>query len=101
VLPQKLRAGKAQSNVHIGAMPDRSSKRPTDPSQLAKLIVDIASGEVDEEFIDPMTGKNSAAVALGRLGGKKGGAARAASLTSDERREIAKKAAGARWKKNV
>jgi len=44
-------------------------------------------------------GKNAAAVALGRLGGLKGGAARAKKLSSKRRSEIAKKAAAARWKK--
>lgn len=44
--------------------------------------------------------KNPAAVALGRLGGLRGGKARAASLTSKQKIEIAKKAAKARWKKN-
>jgi len=43
-------------------------------------------------------GKNPAAVALGRLGGKKGGQARAAKLTPEQRREIAKKAAAVRWR---
>ena len=44
-------------------------------------------------------GKNAAAVALGRLGGLKGGNARAAKLSKKRRSEIAKKAAAARWKK--
>jgi hypothetical protein len=43
--------------------------------------------------------KNAAAVALGRLGGLKGGKARAKKLTAQERREIARNAASARWKK--
>jgi hypothetical protein len=46
-------------------------------------------------------GKNPAAVALGRLGGKKGGAARAKKLTAEQRQEIARKAAQARWKKTA
>ena len=79
-------------------MRNRSSKkRPRDISQRAKLIVDIAAGEVEDKPEDE--GKNPHAVALGRLGGKKGGKARAAKLTSTERREIAKKAAQARWQK--
>lgn len=41
-------------------MPNRSSKRPTDPSQLAKLMLDIATAEVVDPLIDPETGKNSA-----------------------------------------
>jgi len=80
-------------------MPTRSSKRPRDPNQLAKLIVDMAtSGEEDIQF-QADDGKNPAAVALGRMGGKKGGAARARSLTPKKRREIAQKAAAARWGK--
>ncbi len=47
----------------------------------------------------PIAEKNAAAVALGRLGGLKGGAARAATLSSDQRAEIARRAAIARWKK--
>ncbi len=79
-------------------MPRRSSiKRPRDTSQLAKLIVDIATGDVPDEA--PADGKNPAAVALGRLGGAKGGAARAASLSKAKRAAIAKKAAKARWNK--
>ena len=50
---------------------------------------------------DPNAGKNPAAVALGKLGGAKGGAARAKSLTPDQRKAIAKKAALARWKSQV
>lgn len=73
-------------------------KRPRDPMQLAKLIGDIATGEVKDN--DPNKGKNPAAVALGRLGGLKGGKARAQSLSARKRREIAKKAAASRWKKH-
>jgi hypothetical protein len=62
-------------------------------------MVDIATGEVNDAFVDPLNGKNPAAVALGRLGGKKGGAARAASLTAEQRRAIAERAAAARWGK--
>lgn len=78
-------------------MPNRSSKRPRDPSQLAKLITDIATGEVTP--VDPDSGKNAAAVALGRLGGKKGGIARKNALSEKRRKQIAKKAAKARWGK--
>jgi hypothetical protein len=78
-------------------MPTRSSKRPTDVNQLAKLIVDIATGEASDSPIDPETGKNAAAVALGRLGGQKGGRARADKLSAEERRDIARRAAAARW----
>jgi hypothetical protein len=76
-------------------MPNRSSKpkRPTDLNQLAASIVQAATeGEPeDKDKRDP------AAVALGRKGGLKGGKARAAKLTPEERSEIAKKAAQARW----
>ena len=70
-------------------------KRPRDTNQLAKLIADIATGEVTETKTDD--GKDPAAVALGRKGGLKGGDARAKKLTAERRSEIAKKAAIARW----
>ncbi len=72
-------------------MPDRSRKRPRDLNALAKAIVDDATSE------EPRPEKDPAAVALGRKGGLKGGKARAESLTSERRVEIAKKAAAARW----
>jgi hypothetical protein len=72
--------------------------RPRDTNQLAKSIVDIATGETDNTEQIP-SAKNPAAVALGRLGGLKGGKARAASLTPKKRSEIAKKAAQKRWGK--
>jgi len=83
-------------------MPKRSSKkkRPRDVNQLAKAIVDEATGEAVEEEAPADEGKNPAAVALGRLGGKKGGKARAAKLTKEQRSEIARKAARVRWKKS-
>jgi len=75
-------------------MPNRSSKRPTDLNKLAASIV----GDAVEEAKEPEdTGKDPAAVALGRKGGLKGGKARAAKLSAKERSEIAKKAAKARW----
>jgi hypothetical protein len=76
-------------------MPDRSRKRPRDPNQLGKLIVDIATGDVDDTVAD--SGKDPAAVALGRKGGLKGGKARAASMTAEERSEAARRAARKRW----
>jgi hypothetical protein len=75
----------------------RTPKRPRDPNQLAHLVVAIATGEVEDSTPADM-GKNPAAVELGRLGGKKGGKARAAALTPEERRAAARKAAAARWK---
>ena len=70
-------------------------KRPSDPNQLAKLIADIATGNVSETKTD--AGKDPAAVALGRKGGLKGGDARAKKLTAERRSEIAKQAAKKRW----
>jgi len=83
-------------------MPKRSSKkkRPRDVNQLAKVIVDEPTGDAAVEDTPSCDGKNPAAVALGRLGGKKGGKARAATLTKEQRSEIARKAARARWKKS-
>lgn len=65
-------------------------------NSLASRITEIATNEDAPPEDD---GKNPAAVALGRLGGKKGGAARAANLTPERRKEIAQKAAAARWSK--
>jgi hypothetical protein len=70
-------------------------KRPRDPNQLARTIVDLATGETTEEV--PESGKNPHAVELGRLGGLKGGKARALSLSAGKRSEIAKNAAKKRW----
>lgn len=67
-------------------------KRPRDPNQLAKLIVDIATGDQTETLPQP---KDEAAQSMGR----KGGAARAASMTPERRAEIARKAAAKRWAK--
>jgi hypothetical protein len=80
-------------------MPDRSSKRPRDPNQLAKLIVDIATGDVVEPEHEPPAPKNPAAVELGRKGGLKGGDARAKKLSPEKRSEIARKAAATRWER--
>jgi hypothetical protein len=81
-------------------MPKRSGKpkRPTDVNQLAASILAQATGEAPAEpEAKPDDGKDPAAVALGRKGGLKGGAARAKSLTKKRRSDIAKKAAKARW----
>jgi hypothetical protein len=67
---------------------------PRDPNQLAKYIVDLSTREIPPEPV-----KNPAAVALGRLGGLKGGKARAETLSAARRKEIAKKAAAKRWSK--
>ena len=63
---------------------------------MAKFITDVATGQRELPKTDE--GKDPAAVALGRRGGLKGGRARADSLTKKRRSDIAKKAAGARWK---
>lgn len=68
-------------------------KRPRDPSQLAKLIVDISTGDAEPDA--PITPKQLA----GSKGGIKGGLARAAALTPEQRKKIAKKAAKSRWRK--
>lgn len=75
----------------------KTLKRPRDTNQLAKFIVDLATGEA--ELPKTEDGKDPAAVSLGRKGGLKGGAARARKLTPEQRAEIAKKAAQARWKR--
>jgi len=78
-------------------------KPKADVNQVAKFIVDAVTGEQPAEPIPepaPTDGKNPAAVALGRLGGLKGGAARAKKLSAKKRAEIAKKAAAARWGKD-
>ena len=75
-------------------MPKRSSKKKPDETS------ETPAAEPDPEgtqAVEP--GKNPAAVELGRLGGKKGGPARAAKLSKEERAEIARKAAQARWGK--
>jgi hypothetical protein len=76
-------------------MAETRKKRPRDPIQLAKLIGDIATGQVEDREQDK---RNPAAVALGKLGGAKGGKARADKLTKERRSEIASKAAKVRWK---
>jgi hypothetical protein len=79
-------------------MPEKHPKRPRDFSQAAKLVVDIASGQIsDRELTPEEQGKDPAAVALGKRGGLKGGLARAAKMTKEQRSESAKKAARARW----
>jgi hypothetical protein len=76
----------------------KKPNRPKDINQLAKNIVDLAIGEKEEERL--ISAKNPHAVELGRLGGLKGGKARAAKLSTKRRSEIAKKAALSRWKKD-
>jgi hypothetical protein len=77
-------------------MPKRP-RRPRDPFQLAHQVFQEAIREAPPP--QPEREKNPAAVALGKLGGAKGGRARAARMTVEERRASARKAAVARWKK--
>jgi hypothetical protein len=88
-------------------MADRSSKRKgnetekrgkggPDFNELAFNVVQQATGQVPKP--EPPPEKNAAAVSLGRLGGMKGGDARAKSLSPEQKKAIAKKAAQARWK---
>lgn len=76
----------------------KKKKRPRDTNQLAKHIVDLATGQAEERHESP--DKDPAAVELGRKGGLKGGKARAKNLSSKRRSEIARKAARARWHKD-
>jgi hypothetical protein len=71
----------------------KGEKRPADANARAVMIAKIATGEVEDKATDD--GKNAAAVALGRMGGK----ARAAGMSAKKRKEIARKAAEKRWKK--
>ena len=72
----------------------KKSKQP-DPSQIARHVLEVIVPDTE-----PPKEKNPAAVALGRLGGLKGGPARKAKLTAEQRKRIAKKAADARWNRN-
>jgi hypothetical protein len=72
-------------------------KRPRDPAQLAKFIVDIATGEVEDREPTPEEqGKDPGAVALGQKGGK----SRSQRMSPERRAEIARKAAQSRWKRD-
>ena len=77
----------------MGSMTGKTPKRPRDPNQLAKLMVDIATGEASEAAETTFTKRASKA-------GTKGGPARAKALTPQQRSEIASLAASARWKKS-
>ena len=71
----------------------KGQRRPADVNARAVMIAKIATGEGEETYTDD--GKNAAAVALGRMGGK----ARAAGMSAKKRKEIATKAAKSRWSK--
>jgi hypothetical protein len=89
-------------SCHDHIVPSRSSKpKDHDFATVARNVVQQAIGErLDGSPLpDPNAGKNPAAVALGKLGGAKGGRARADKLTAEQRTDIARTAASARWKK--
>jgi hypothetical protein len=94
VLPIHRPLETRRNPVHIGIMPNKPPKRPRDPAQLPKLMIDIASGEVSEDR--PAAKETRASKA-----GTKGGPARAKALTQEQRSEIARTLAAARWKKSV
>lgn len=71
----------------------KTPKRPRDPNQLAKIIIDLATGATSERQDTVLTKR-------ARTAGKKGGPARAATLTPEQRADIARVAAHARWKKS-
>ncbi len=78
-------------------MPKRTSTTKKDVNEIATAIIDVIDSMEDNP---PKSTKNPAAVELGKLGGKKGGKARAKKLTPEQRSAIAKKAADSRWFKN-
>lgn len=78
-------------------MAQKRKKRPRDPIQLAKLIGDLATGQVEDQASDDL---NPTASEYMRQGGFKGGVSRAKKLTAEQRIEIARIAAAARWKKS-
>lgn len=78
-------------------MPKRPSKPKSDQNLAAADVVSRLTGDTTQNSTTPDPQKNPAAVALGRLGGRKGGKARAASLTPERRAELARSAATARW----
>jgi len=85
----------AVSTAYHAPMPERSPSPPPDPDQPKTPSVDDSTADAPEE--PPAREKNAAAVELGRLGGLKGGKARAKKLTPEQRSESARKAAHARW----
>lgn len=79
-------------------MTAKHPKRPRDPNQWAKQMLDLATGAITDPDLD--AGKDPAAVSLGRKGGLKGGKARASKLSAERRSEIAKAGAKGRWEKD-
>jgi hypothetical protein len=82
-------------------MPKRSSRKSAEAQNQENAVQSSSEPTDASASADPAPadGKNPAAVALGRLGGKKGGLARARKLTAEQRSESARKAAQARWVK--
>jgi hypothetical protein len=77
----------------------KKAKVPADPNRRAAATVRAIDAILGDDEPTDKPAKNPAAVALGKLGGAKGGKARAAKLTPERRREIAEAAAAARWQK--
>jgi hypothetical protein len=80
-------------------MPKRSSNPPSDPIQAAHSILAQLTGEEPRRVPPPE--KDPIAVELGRRGGLKGGKRRLESMTPEQRKESARKAASARWSKET
>lgn len=80
-------------------MVDKRMKKDSDFAVNAFRVVQEATKEPEQPQPKTTEGKNPNAVALGRLGGLKGGKARASKLSPEQRKDIAQKAAKARWKK--
>ncbi|MBX9777078.1 MAG: hypothetical protein K2Y71_22085 [Xanthobacteraceae bacterium] len=76
---------------------DQRRKRPRDPAQLAKFVIDLATGEAEEP---PHQAEETAATKFARSGGLKGGKARAEALSPRRRKQIARQAAAKRWGKD-
>lgn len=76
----------------------KTPKRPRDPNQLAKLVVEISTGNAQDDASESTA--ETGAAKLGRLGGLRGGRARAEKLTPRERSDIARAAAAARWSRD-
>ncbi len=73
-------------------------KPPRDANQLAEFVVNLATGQREDRKAKPeQVGKAAHAAELGRIGGQKGGEARAKALSPERRKEIARRAAAARW----
>jgi hypothetical protein len=85
-------------------MPKRLSNRQKDTQELARSALDEVTPDAEPAVTPPeevKPEKNPAAVALGRLGGLKGGKARAVKLTAQRRKEIAQRAAQKRWQRRL